>query len=140
LIDLPGQNLVSCHYKKNLTKAYHMAVQGNYRGPTIRGDTLTWQDGNTLREAKIGTPEFVQWLVRARDFRYFHPEAGWFMARREVRRNADNFYWYAVRPAGSRSYRLNMGAAFDKNGDLRFTAHYLESIARELGQKLSAFS
>jgi hypothetical protein len=26
------------------------------------------------------------------------------------------------------------GAAFDKNGDLRFTAHYPESIARELGQ------
>ena len=115
-----------------------MAVQGNYRGPTIRGDTLTWQDGKTLREVKLGTPEYIHWLVRARDFRFFHPEAGWFMARREVRRSADNFYWYASRPAGNR--RLYMGAAFDKNGDLQFTAAYLEGIARKLSKKLSAFS
>jgi len=117
-----------------------MAVQGNYRGPTIRGDALTWQDGDKLREAKVGSPEFVQWLVRARDFRYFHPAAGWFLARREVRRSADNFYWYATLPVGNRSYRLYMGAAFSKNGDLHFTASYLESIARKLGQKVSAFS
>ena len=117
-----------------------MAVQGNYRGPTIRGDTLTWQDGKTLREARVGTPEFIYWLVRARGFRFFHPEAGWFMAQREVRRSADNFYWYASRPAGNRSYRLYMGAAFDKNGDLHFTAAYLEGIARKLGQKVNAYS
>ena len=100
--------------------------------PTIRGDTLVYEQDGAIRTLPIESPAWATWLAGATSFA-FEGRHGHFTAHKERASNGrGGWYWRAYRKRGAVLRRAYLG----KDGAL--TRARLEQVAARLAERDTA--